>query len=534
MVFNIYILFIFISSIICTPPPIPQPMYEIYAIGPSFKKRKNHNSSNFKNLEENMESINSTNVIITILKNGCIEEHEINLTNKNTFSNSNEYSFYLSFSKDQSLELISNECYKLNSTENQSINDECTPSFEKNGNNYKFSYNFNLSKDEFIIINYKFKIIQKIEEILYRQQSVSIPSIYYGGFCNYKFIIPEEYISLGLDNNLLEKESDSIYYYNNNCPSYQIRDVINLAPKEALWKAHWSSYVKSTTKLSKASFHIPRIYRGGKNIIKKYKITSSHDRQILNEANLVQSQIYLNVELPGNKKKLVGFDLNIVFGNKLDEDFNVFTSEKFYELNKNVDNKIKNKAFEIINDQNSEYKDYPDYYKIGKFVNSYMTYDYSYSGRELTALQIFNGRRGVCEHFTILYNAMLNAIGIKTIYIVGWAFQKDETSADMDHDSLHAWTAALINGKFKELDATWGLFEGIPAGHIFITFKQMIYYYNAEISGFSFSTTMTGIDKHTIRLIHSLDEGQDEFYSSSKDLKIVKLIYIIYLFFILL
>ena len=60
---------------------------------------------------------------------------------------------------------------------------------------------------------------------------------------------------------------------------------------------------------------------------------------------------------------------------------------------------------------------------------------------------------------------MLNAIGIKTLYLTGWAFQNDETSGNKDTVG-HAWTAALINDKWMELDATWGLFEGVPAGHI--------------------------------------------------------------------
>ena len=34
----------------------------------------------------------------------------------------------------------------------------------------------------------------------------------------------------------------------------------------------------------------------------------------------------------------------------------------------------------------------------------------------------------------------------------------------------HAWTVALIDGNWIELDSTWGLFEGIPAGHILKAF----------------------------------------------------------------
>ena len=45
-----------------------------------------------------------------------------------------------------------------------------------------------------------------------------------------------------------------------------------------------------------------------------------------------------------------------------------------------------------------------------------MTYDLSYSGKKLTLKEIYQGKKGVCEHYTLLYNAMLNSIGIKTLY----------------------------------------------------------------------------------------------------------------------
>ena len=72
---------------------------------------------------------------------------------------------------------------------------------------------------------------------------------------------------------------------------------------------------------------------------------------------------------------------------------------------------------------------------------------------------------------------MLNAIGIKTVYISGWAFSNDQTSGNKNTDT-HAWTGALINNKWIELDATWGLFEGIPAGHILKNFYNEMCYYS--------------------------------------------------------
>ena len=76
---------------------------------------------------------------------------------------------------------------------------------------------------------------------------------------------------------------------------------------------------------------------------------------------------------------------------------------------------------------------------------------------------------------------MLNSVGIKTFYIIGWAFSKDQISGDNDN-TRHTWTAALINGRWIELDATWGLFEGIPTGHIIKNIGYEACYYEWNYS----------------------------------------------------
>ena len=74
---------------------------------------------------------------------------------------------------------------------------------------------------------------------------------------------------------------------------------------------------------------------------------------------------------------------------------------------------------------------------------------------------------------------MLNTIGIKTLYVTGWAFNGTQTSGN-ETTIGHAWTAALIDGKWKEIDATWGLFEGIPSSHIFKNYKEDVFSYSTS------------------------------------------------------
>ena len=57
------------------------------------------------------------------------------------------------------------------------------------------------------------------------------------------------------------------------------------------------------------------------------------------------------------------------------------------------------------------------YYLTGKLegYNSKETFTTNATLSEETLKQIYEGKKGVCEHITLLYNAMLNSIGIKTL-----------------------------------------------------------------------------------------------------------------------
>ena len=251
-------------------------------------------------------------------------------------------------------------------------------------------------------------------------------------------------------------------------------------------------------------FKFPRLYRGGKLQNVYYKISSLDDK-ILNENELIFEDIKLKVELPGENKEKVGVKLETGFLNKLGDEFKVYLPESYYKIDlTNVDQSIIDKANEII--KGKDYPGKPNYYKIGKFVNSYLTYDITYEGKILTVNQIYNGRAGICEHFTLLYNAMLNAIGIKTVYISGWAFRRDETSGN-ENTLGHAWTAALIDNKWIELDATWGLFEGISAGHIFKNFYTESYSHSCSVSSKSSTPSFQRVPN--IKLITDAEELEE-------------------------
>ena len=186
--------------------------------------------------------------------------------------------------------------------------------------------------------------------------------------------------------------------------------------------------------------------------------------------------IKYEIKVPAANKLKAEVDIKAKFTNNLDNNFNGNIPERFYSIDlSKIDKEIQDKANEI----KSQSSELPDYYKIGKWVNSYMNYDIDYTGKNLTLKEIYEGRTGVCEHYTLLYNAMLNTLGIQTLYVTGWAFNGTQISGD-EKTTGHAWTAALIDGKWKELDATWGLFEGISSSHIFKNYGNDIFSYSTS------------------------------------------------------
>ena len=61
-----------------------------------------------------------------------------------------------------------------------------------------------------------------------------------------------------------------------------------------------------------------------------------------------------------------------------------------------------------------------DFMKIGEWVYKNIKYDLNYSGVNITPLEIYKRRKGVCAHFTELSNALLLSLGYEVLYANGY------------------------------------------------------------------------------------------------------------------
>ena len=414
----------------------------------------------------------------------------------------NGWQYFLS-SEDVAYYDISANCEITNGSQKR----ECKANYEYKNRILELKYTGKIYSGDTLSANFKFNEKKNTPEILFIQDGITIPSD--AIFCDCKIILPTGYVGLGMENNILTKETDTVYSYVGRCPTEEKRDFLRYCPKEISSTANYELYLENPSKFKNdVTFIFPRYYQGGKLRNTYYKISSSTGDNYNKDENIYNDTHYeFTIPAAGQVKASAKIETN--FTNKLTDNFDIIDlPESYYKIDiSDIPEEIQNKAKEIMNEKS----DKQNYYKLGQFVHSYMTYDLSYTGKKLSLKEIYAAKRGVCEHYTQLYNAMLNVAGIQTLYISGWAFQKDAISGNKETIG-HAWTAAKIDNKWTELDATWGLFDGISVGHIMKNFGPSYY-----LTSFSEGVELKPNDQYEIKVTSIVPEPKGQNDQGSGD-----------------
>ena len=87
---------------------------------------------------------------------------------------------------------------------------------------------------------------------------------------------------------------------------------------------------------------------------------------------------------------------------------------------------------------------------------------------DIPTTQILNDKRGVCHHFTKLFNALMYALGYPVLYALGFVMTKKNSFGIEDS---FCWSLINLDKKglkWTPFDATFGIFSGkLPVTHVF-------------------------------------------------------------------
>ena len=273
------------------------------------------------------------------------------------------------------------------------------------------------------------------------------------------------------ENNLNEKE----YFWEGVVPYEGKTTTIIFSKSIANWSFYQSNIISSNNKIKNAEIKFPILFLGGNNEIINIDAKSSETHNIIldeekrkyilefKNVNKYKCEFIFKGELKNRCKGSWDIDLK-------DEEADRMILEK-YKLDQEQLKQLKEIAERIIEDYDKENKNIEyellDYMKIALWVNKNIKYDLTYFGKDLTVLEIYQKKVGVCHHFTKLCNALLYSLGYKVIHALGYTLKR-KISKEYNIASKHAWSIIKINNKWFPFDSTWGIVSGkLPVIYIF-------------------------------------------------------------------
>ena len=346
--------------------------------------------------------------------------------------------------------------------------------------NYSLNFDIHLENKQFNKIHLKYKESEllnkegdKKERKFYRQNYYGLSKSLEGQIAKFILKIKCDFEIISFEDEFFIKNEDK-YEWGGEVPIGGKRTLVQLSKKEAKWSFNIKHRIESTngSNLKSTRLTVPIVFEGGNNQILNLNTTSNQTNNIeKNNNSYVVSFKNTNSNIGEFiiQGKLINKCKGIWECNFTDEEIEKSITEdvkrdkqKFEEIAKNIignyNENNKNKLIIIT-----------DIAKIGKWVKNNINYDLNYSGnRNITAMEIYNIKKGVCEHFTKLFNALIYSLGFKVIKVTGFAVSKNDFFTD---ECLHTWSLIKVYDDWLPFDATWGFFSGkLPVCHIFCYF----------------------------------------------------------------
>ena len=365
--------------------------------------------------------------------------------------------------------------------------------FEKHSLNFIINLkNLESNKIHIIYRESPTKIQMREEEIAFRnisrKNSYGLSRRLIGENAKYILRNESDLEIINFENEFLIKTKDNEYQWGGKVPEGGKMTIVRMSKKEGIVHYYEKQGIRSVdnSSIKYAYLKIPFSYIDGNN------------EKIKNECNCNPKEIiyfdeinkFYEINFNNINSNTAEFILEGELKNKCKTDWVINLTKKQIEsmippdfkININIFNKVAN---DIIKEYDEKHKNdvikISTIAKIGKWIHRNIIYDEAYLDKDnITAYDTLINKRGVCDHFTKLYNALVYSLGYPALYANGYAMTNQNTFGNEDN---HAWSIINIDKKGKRwlpFDATWGIFSGkLPVTHIF----KHIGYIGAQITG---------------------------------------------------
>ena len=317
-----------------------------------------------------------------------------------------------------------------------------------------------LANNKEIVLYFKYQSFDR-ENIQYiKRDWVQIPKFCGGAEGSLKVIIDN-----GMDvystHDIFDYNYDNTYTWSGVIPLNGIAELFEMTLKEATWLVSTVIDINSRSEsLNNLKLEIPVNYVGGNNTILEYNISTSQGtgQDIIKKE---KDKILARFIKYNSSSGFVRIDAKIKNNYNNFYWMNDFDISETLDINNDYISEYNTLIAKIINEDKTNL---PVHIKIAKWVNKNITYDISFVGKDLTSKDILHFKRGVCEHYAILYQDLLRSIGIPAKTVSGISYDFDKNKFEN-----HAWVMVNYNSQWLPIDPTWGIYSGkLPISHIFL------------------------------------------------------------------
>ncbi|MDR2777194.1 MAG: transglutaminase-like domain-containing protein [Rickettsiales bacterium] len=344
--------------------------------------------------------------------------------------------------------------------EARAVNDgECRGTFGGNKLEFRFRKLFN-SQD--IILKFRYQIDNdEIFDVPYiRRESVSIPAFAKGARASLE-VQTLDNMNLYSLNYLFHRNRNS-FRWDGIVGEDGFRDVFSMTRNSSRWNVSTIIDIEDSDGIGNLVVKLPLDYVGGNNEIVKYNVSSGQVNRV--DGDFIEKgddNITVNFRNFASRKSFVRIAATIENDYS---DFNWVNNFKFAATTKIVDDYIAPLSSLVGGIDGKGDRRLATYIRIAKWVHENIVYDESYVGKKMTSLDILRVRRGVCEHYAILYQDLLRSINIPSKTIVGLSYNFEKKKFEN-----HAWVMVYHNNEWIPIDPTWGIYSGkLPISHIFM------------------------------------------------------------------
>jgi len=354
---------------------------------------------------------------------------------------------------------------KIEIEEAKAINRKFTTAFNKKKNELRFEFDqaFDGETLEFYF-KYKQYNDETFENVQYmRREFVSIPYFMENANIELKIEVPDKWTIYSYHPHFIENP-ENVYTWKGIVPKNGILESFLITLKKAKWKVSMKNTIIGPTEFRDINVSTPLYFKGGNHIVDELKILTNKENA---KITTNETEGIVNVEFKNLQSRLAQVNVVAIIRNGDNGYYWVKSLDpsqfSFVSLN---DASI---LSGIISDIQSEENPYniPEYIRIAQWVNKNIEYDESYLAKDMMIPNILNEKRGVCIHYSLLYEKMLRTVGIPATAVAGLSYNIEKGEFEQ-----HSWVLVYINNEWVPIDPTWGIYSGkLPVSHIF-TYKN--------------------------------------------------------------